>query len=429
MTPQIITLLLLAIVVVLLVTEKMPMSCIGLGVIAVLTLTKVLKPAEALAQFASGSIVLISCVFLISGAMMEVGVAQLIGNKVRQIVDKSKGGETMVILLIMAATMAMCTALPRVGVAGALIPIIISISMATGISRTKLLFIMALTASFGGSITLIGTPPNLLAKAALEQAGLGTIGFFDFAVVGIPLAIMGTIFILLVRNSSLIPARFQEEIVDVSKIKEQAKLDPSLKKKQVLTGLVFAVFILSIIFEKQTGIQAYIVGIIGAAVLVTTKTVTEKFAFNQSINWGMTFFIVGMLTLGDAMSKSGASKLLADNVMSMVGSNPSPLLLTGVLFLLAAVLTQFMSNTGAAGMLIPFGISLASGLGLDPKAVIMAIVIGCNSSFMTPMATPANTMIVGPGNIKFMDWVKVGIPLMVMTFILAMVVLPMAFPL
>jgi di/tricarboxylate transporter len=129
------------------------------------------------------------------------------------------------------------------------------------------------------------------------------------------------------------------------------------------------------------------------------------------------------------MSKSGASKLLADSVMSMVGSNPSPIFLTGVLFLLAAVLTQFMSNTGAAGMLIPFGISLASGLGLDPKAVIMAIVIGCNSSFMTPMATPANTMIVGPGNIKFMDWVKVGIPLMIMTFILSLVVLPMAFPL
>lgn len=428
-TPQVITLMILAAVVILLITEKMPMSTIGVGIIAALILTKVLEPAEALNQFSTGSIVLIANVFIISGAMMKVGVAQLIGQKVKEIVDRKGGGDKKVIFIIMLVTMSMCTSLPRIGVAGALIPIIIAIAMETKISRSKLLFIMSITASFGGSITLIGTPPNLLAKAALEEAGLGTIGFFDFAVVGIPMAIIGMIIVFALKDTKMMPNYVDETLTEDTELLEEGfETDPNLRKKQILTVTLFVIFVLSIIFEKKTGIPSYVVGMIASIILISTKTVPEKFALNDSPGWNMIFFTVGMLTLGTAMSKSGASELLANKVLGLLGSNPSPFALTAVLFLLSAGLTQVMSNTAAAGMLIPFGVSLATGMGLNPKSVIMAIVFGCNSSFMTPMATPANAMIVGEGKIKFMDWIKIGIPLMIVTFLLVIFLLPKVYP-
>lgn len=434
MTLQIgITLVLLALVVIFLVQGKTPLSVVGLGVCVVLLATKVLEPSVVLGQFANPTMFLIAEIFVISGAMIKVGVADIIGDKVKKMVGDGNSGEVKVLLIVGVVTTLMCAFLPRIAVAATLTPVMISIARSTKISRTRLLFVMAMMCSIGGSITLIATPPNLIGKAALEEAALGTIGFFDFAPVGIPQAVIGMALILLLRKTKFIPNRYDENNPEDDDVAVVAPVAGTVKEgqekwKQKLTLVGFLLLVLAIIFEKQVGIPSFVVGLAVIVVLLVTKVTDEKFAFNKSMNWAMMFFVAGMLALGNAMSASGAGKLIADRTISLLGDTPNPLFLLAVFFLLGFGLTQAMNNTAAAGMLIPIGLTLAAGMGLDPKAVVLAIVIGCNSSFMTPMATPANAMVMEPGKIKFMDYVKLGLPMGIITFILVMIIFPAVFP-
>ena len=99
-----------------------------------------------------------------------------------------------------------------------------------------------------------------------------------------------------------------------------------------------------------------------------------------------------------------------------------------VVFLVAVVLTNFMSNTATTALLVPICLAIAEQLQADPKAVLMATVIGGSLAYATPIGMPANTMIYGIGNYRFMDYVKVGLPLIVLAMVVALVLLPIIFP-
>ena len=103
--------------------------------------------------------------------------------------------------------------------------------------------------------------------------------------------------------------------------------------------------------------------------------------------------------------------MIANAVIGVMGSDPSPYFATAVLFALSCVMTQFMSNTASCALLAPIGISIAQGMGADPHAVLMAIGVAASCAFGTPVGTPPNTLVLGPGQYKFTDYVKAGVPL------------------
>ena len=135
-----------------------------------------------------------------------------------------------------------------------------------------------------------------------------------------------------------------------------------------------------------------------------------------------------MLPIATAMDTSGAGKLIADWVVGMMGSAPSPTVVTAVLFLLSCALTQFMSNTASTALLAPIGIGIAKGLGVSPYPVMMAIAIAASCAFATPVGTPPNTLVLGPGGYRFMDYVKAGSGLVVVCFIVSIIVIPLVWP-
>ncbi|MPN06760.1 hypothetical protein SDC9_154017 [bioreactor metagenome] len=120
--------------------------------------------------------------------------------------------------------------------------------------------------------------------------------------------------------------------------------------------------------------------------------------------------------------------MIADQVVGMLGGHPNPLYVTAVLFLLSGGLTQFMSNTACTALLAPIGISIAKGLGASPQAVLMAIAVAASCAFSTPVGTPPNTLVLGPGQYRFMDYVKAGTGLVVVCFIVSIIIIPIVWP-
>ena len=200
---------------------------------------------------------------------------------------------------------------------------------------------------------------------------------------------------------------------------------PSWKKWTAAIVLILTVG--AMIFEKQLGVKLYVSAWIGALVLVATNVISESAAV-RSIDMKTIMLFAGSMALGDAMVKTGTGSVIADLIVNSLGASPSPIVVLVVIFVLGVFMTNFMSNTATCALLVPIGLSLASQLGFDPKAVLAAIVIASSLAYATPIGMPANTMVYNIAGYSFMDYVKAGLPLIVVSSIVALILLPILFP-
>ena len=191
--------------------------------------------------------------------------------------------------------------------------------------------------------------------------------------------------------------------------------------------MILIATLIGMIFEEQIGVKLCITGCIGAILLILTGVISEKNAL-KSIDLKTIFLFGGTLSLAKALEVTGAGELIADKVVGALGENPSPVLFTFVVFILCCIMTNFMSNTATTALLVPICVSIAQGMGADPRAVLMACVIGGSCAYATPIGMPANTMVVGLGGYKFKDYVKSGLPLILVSFVICMILLPILFP-
>lgn len=154
---------------------------------------------------------------------------------------------------------------------------------------------------------------------------------------------------------------------------------------------------------------------------------TEKQAY-QSIDTQTIFIFGGTLALASALEQTGAGATVASTIMALLGAEPSPVLLLVVIFFISCALTNFMSNTATTALLVPIGMSIAANLGADPRAVLMAIVIGGSCAYATPIGMPANLMVLSAGGYKFADYMKCGLPLILVAGAIAIPLLLLFFP-
>jgi len=130
------------------------------------------------------------------------------------------------------------------------------------------------------------------------------------------------------------------------------------------------------------------------------------------------------MPLSTAMIETGAAKLMAEALVSMVGDAGPHALLAG-LFLLTAVLGQLISNTATALIVIPISVAAATQIGMSPRPVLMSVAVAAAAAFLTPIATPTNLMVMGPGGYKFGDYWKLGLPLLIWFFVIATFYVPL----
>ena len=209
-------------------------------------------------------------------------------------------------------------------------------------------------------------------------------------------------------------------------IEQEIEATSTDSKKQIISGAILIAVVLVMALDIK-GVTLEMAAIIGALICVLTGCLTEKQAY-ASIDWVTIFLFAGMMPVSTAMDKTGAGKLIAEWTIGLMGGDPSPMVVTAVLFALSCILTQFMSNTASAALLCPIGVAIAKQLNADPKAVIMAIAVAASCAFATPVGTPPNTLVLGPGGYKFMDYVKAGTGLVIVCFIVSLIVIPIVWP-
>ena len=373
-SPSTITLLFLLFAVIMFVIEKIPLGVTSMIVCIGLTITDVLDVQTAFAGFTDSNVILFVAMFIVGGALFETGMA----NKIGGIVTRFAKTERMLIVAIMVIVGLMSGVLSNTGTAAVLIPVVIGIAAKSGYKRSKLLM------------------PILIA------------GILFYATIGY----------------KLLPEcdPKEEEAFDTKRDFDQVP-----KWKQWMSLIILILTLLAMIFEEKIGISLCVSGGIGALLLILTGVISEKDAL-KSIDLKTIFLFGGTLSLAAALEKTGAGEMIAEKVIGALGSDPSPYILTLVVFLLCCVMTNFMSNTATTALMIPICLSIAQRIEADPRAVLMACVIGGSCAYATPIGMPANTMVVGVGGYRFMDFVKAGFPLIIIATVVSMIILPIAFP-
>lgn len=278
---------------------------------------------------------------------------------------------------------------------------------------------MVLGASFGslagGFGTEIGTAPNLMAAAYTG------IPFVNWMVFGFPLAI--TLMIIIWKLLGVI---FPSEVKGI--VGGDTTITDKLDKLGVLSrdekiSIVILLFTISLwITTGLTGIDSYSVALIGAVLFFFSVIVNWRDA-QKNVDWGLIIFFGGALSLGAALLNTGAAEWLIKDIVSLMGSDPSVLLITIVLMLVAVIITQVMSNIALSAILIPLSVTLANSQGLAVGTYAVPVAIACSLSFMLPMADPTVAMAYGTGYVKLKEIAKAGVPLVIIGIILTVLVI------
>ena len=416
MSPVVITLLFLAFAIVMFILEKIPLGLTATIVAIGLNITGVLSASDTFAGYVNSNVILCIGMFVVGQALFETGMA----NKIGGLVTRFAKSERILIAAIMVIVGIMSGFLSNTGTAAVLIPVVCGIADESGYSRGKLLMPLVFAAALGGNLSIIGAPGNLMGIDALNNLGIQT-GFFEYIAVGAPMLILGILYFVFIGY------RFLPDTKGEGDADGQNDYSGVPQWKQVTWLVVLIVVILAMIFEGQIGIKLQVSACVGAAFLVLTGIINEKAAL-RSIDLKVVLLFGGSLALAKALETTGAGSLIADTIVGALGENPSPIILLLVIFIVGCTLTNFMSNTATTALMVPISVSLAQSLGADPRSMVIATVISCSCAYATPIGMPANTMVVGLGGYKFNDYVKSGLPLIGVSFVICMVLLPILYP-
>lgn len=420
MSPAVITLIILAVAIILFIVDKFPMGLVAFCVPLALYFTGVIEPAQIFESVVNSNVLLILGMCVIGAAFFKTGLAYTTSQMMLKHTKSQKG--LMLTVFLLAGVMSGFVS--NSGTVAILIPIVMGIAAGANIKPIKLLLPLVAGATIGADISIIGSPGNLIAKNTIEEFSNGTmsVGFFEYAKIGIPMLIAVAVLYFFIGDK-LIAERDAGE--STSKNLDYSNI-PQWQK--VTTLVVMVLTIAGMVLKDYLNFlpPIHITACCGAVVLVLAGILTEKEAF-ASFEILTVFMLAFMMPLGNALNSTGAGQMIADTVIKLTG-NSSPIILMAALWLLTWALTQVMSNTAACTLLCPIGWTIAESLGADPRAVVIAVFIASSVAVCTPMAIPANSMIIGPGNVHFKDFIKPGLAVSAVCFIVSMILLPIFYP-
>ncbi|MBB3456044.1 di/tricarboxylate transporter [Rhizobium sp. BK313] len=184
------------------------------------------------------------------------------------------------------------------------------------------------------------------------------------------------------------------------------------------------IILLAMVLLLATGVVPPVVaGLVAAGAIILSGIMSVEQAY-RAVGWTTVILVGAMMPLSTAMVETGAAKLMAEHLVNFVG-DAGPIALLAGLFVLTAIMGQLISNTATALIVIPIGVAAATAMGISPRPVLMSTAVAAAAAFLTPIATPTNLMVMGPGGYAFSDYWKLGLPLLIWFFVVSVFLVPM----
>lgn len=362
-TQAIITCVILVITMVLLISQKVPLVILGAAIPAALAATGVINAGSAYTEFGNTTIVFFMGLVVVGEAFFKTGLADFIGGKIIGLLGKTEKGLLLGTGLVAGGLSAF---LNDTGSTACLMPIVSSMASKAGVKKSKLLMALAFFASLGGTITLVGTTPHIVANGILKDMGLREFGFFEYTKIGLPLLVCGILYMCFC-GTKLLP----DKDIEIKGGDRTAEYDT---KKMVLVAVIF----IGVLVAMATSIvPMHIAGVIGAILVVVT----------------------GCISLDEAISP--------------VLINLPPIVLLGAITFLMLLTTQFLMNSSATVLVLPIAIMLCQAAGINPLAGAMSVSVCASGAFVTPFGTAPNLLVWEAGGYSVKDYLKCGFPMLI----------------
>ncbi|GAA1978802.1 hypothetical protein GCM10009718_14360 [Isoptericola halotolerans] len=523
--PMVATFVILSLAVVGFVTNRVPLVVVALFVPVALWATGVLTLGEALDGFSDPIVLFIASLFVLSDALDATGITAWIG---KQLERRSSLGRAGLLTAVMGAAAALSAVISINGAVAALLPVVVVAAARAGIVPSRMLIPLAFAASAGSLLTLTGTPVNIIVSDVAAGAGGREFGYFEFALVGLPIVLVTTLLVVTLGDR-LLPDRAPERLADTAADPRErvrswqesyaADLDAgrlfngaegvvevlvaprsTLIGRTVCPGMTtrdenlvvvalrrgspstdpgattpsgalsllpgdavlvrgpwhalhrytqspdviavepsqtlqrgvplgrgwrrcLAVLVVAIVLLATGAVPPVITGLLAAAALVVLGVITVPQGF-RAISWNTVVLIGALIPLSAAFVSSGAADAIAAVVLRLTGSG-SPHLALLVVCVLAVVLGQFISNVATVLVMAPIAVTFAQTLEVSVQPFMMALAVVGAASFLTPIATPVNLMVLQPGGYRFGDYWRLGLPLALVFIAFAVLYVPL----
>jgi di/tricarboxylate transporter len=206
---------------------------------------------------------------------------------------------------------------------------------------------------------------------------------------------------------------------------------PELLRRQAVpmgrrSGRAIAVLVAMVVLLASGVIPAFLAALLAGGAMIVLRVLNIEQAY-RGVSWTTVILVGGIIPLSTAIRVSGAGEAVAHVLVQAVGG-AGPYALLVALFLLTAVFGQLISNTATALIMIPIAVSAASQLHVSARPVLISLCVACAASFLTPVATPANMMIMGPAGYRFGDYWKLGLAMVALFFVVAVLLVPLIWP-
>lgn len=416
MSQMTIALLILVGIVVLFILEPVPLVVTAIAASLLYAFTGLIEQKDVFASYNTNTIVLMIAMMIIGASMFHSGLSELIGVKMSKYIGRSESKAILVTMIAACALSSVCT---NIGVMTALAPLVTAMCISADIPPSKVLLSLLFGAQLGGFNTLVGVPSNVLANSLLEGAGYEGFGLFSITPFGLVCCIVGALYFAFVGR------RF---LRDTGHIPEFAQTErKQLDKRKATISLATLFCVLVMIAVSPSWMPTHFAAVIGALVIVGTRCMTVKEAA-AAVDWNCAFLMGSLTAMSLGLQNSGVADLVAQKILEILGGSPSPLLITTVSFFTIAILTQFISNTAAITLFMPILISVGEAIGVSVYPIAMIVTLAGAASYATPFAAPQNMLATGWTNYKFMDFVKIGVPMVLITFVITAALIPIFLP-
>ena len=432
-TDQILTLVVLATVVAAMIWDKVRADVVALTGAAVLLITGIVRPIDVQGAFASPAIIALASLFVIAYALELSG---LLDRAIAAAVTMCRRLGSIGVWLMLAAIGCVSCFLNSTPIVVIGAPVVRDVAVALNLPPKRYLMPLSYITILTGCCTLVGTSTNLLVDDMARLAGQPRFGIFEITPVGLPMAAVGAVYLFFVSGRLLRDGDggAEERAVDT---RDELTLAGGMVGNPELfatarpfspakAGIALATFVGAIALAASGVAPIAATAFAGAVLLILLRVITADEAYG-GLRPEILILIAGMVVIGIALDQSGladaASRLLISSVHGL-----SPLLALAVLYIVTLILTELLSNATVAVLITPIAVALAQSLGVSPRPFLVAVMMSASAAFATPFGYQTNVIVYQMGGYRYMDFVRVGLPLNVLTAAVAITMIHIVFP-